>query len=237
MALPGTEQLEISRGESMREKVYNQIKYRILTNQLRPGQQIVLDQLVKQMGVSHTPVREALGQLEADGLVTIERYKNVQVTMITPEDVREEYQMRIILEGWAAAEAARRISDQVLDRLEQELDATRVEINASRFDSFLEEDITLHDTIVSAIDNRLFFRVLQLISNQSTRIRSLVETTHPVEIMHKILDEHADILAALRVHHPALAQEHMTSHLQNAMQRTLSALEQSSARSHSSPPN
>jgi len=217
--------LESLQVDSLRARVYQQIKKMILTNRLWPGQQIVIDQLVKQLGISHTPVREALSMLEGDGLVVIERYKNARVTSVTETDVREVYEMRLLLEGWAVAQAARNLPDQALNELDAQLNKIREEIVRSRFDTFLEADLALHNKILEAVSNRLYTRILQLISNQSTRIRSLVEATHPVEIMHQILDEHCAILNALRARNPELARREMEQHLAAAMGRTLSALQ------------
>lgn len=211
--------------DSLRGLVYNQIKNMILTNRLWPGQQIVIDQLVKQLGVSHTPVREALSTLAADGLVTIERYKNARVATITAIDVREVYEMRILLEGWSTAESIKYLSDETLIAVGEQIEKVRQELSQSNFDDFLDADLLLHDTITGAIDNQLYCRIRQLISNQSTRIRSLVEATHPIETMHQILDEHQSILEALRARDPELARNRMEQHLRSAMERTLIALE------------
>jgi GntR family transcriptional regulator, rspAB operon transcriptional repressor len=221
----GKGDLENLRVDSLRDLVYSQIKKMILANRMWPGQQIVIDQLVKQLGVSHTPVREALSILAADGLVTIERYKNARIATITANDVKEVYEMRVLLEGWAVTEAAVKLSGEQLTRLANRLEKVRQEVTASNFDDFLEADLFLHNTITGCVDNRFFTRILDLISNQSARIRSLVEATHPIETMHQILNEHCEILEAMRSHDPERARQLMEKHLRSARERTLIALQ------------
>ncbi len=211
--------------DSLRTQTYNQIKKMILTNQLLPGQPIIIDQIVKQLGVSQTPFREAIGMLEIDGLVVVERYKNTRVSEITSNDVREVYEMRILLEGWAVEQATHQIPINVLEDLENQQNEVRSEISESTYDRFLEIDLYLHNTITGIISNRMFSRMLQLLSNQSTRIRSLVEATRSLETQVTIIDEHLSILKALISRDSQVARQNLITHLESAKNRTLISLE------------
>ncbi len=215
---------KIQRGP-LREQVRIQIKQLILTNRLRPGQPIIIDRLADELGVSHTPVREALAMLEHDGLVITRPYGTPQVAEITSDDVRDAWEMRLLLEGWAVRKATSVLTDEDFDLLEEFFDARPPGGQAGRYDAHLESDIAMHDMIMQAVDNKLFERLARLVGDQSIRIRSLVEAIAPVEEVLAIIDEHCAILEALRARDEELAHERLVAHLQAGMNRTLVALE------------
>jgi DNA-binding GntR family transcriptional regulator len=215
---------KVQRG-SLREQIQAQIKKLILTNRLLPGQSIVIDWLASELGVSHTPVREALAMLAHEGLVRMKPYNNPRVAEIDASDVREVWEMRLLLEGWAVGKAALSLSEDALDKIGESLERARQEAQHSRYDAHLEADIAMHEMILQSTDNRLFWRLAQLVSDQSFRIRSLVEAIARTEQVLGIIDEHCAILEALRARDPELARERLVSHLEAGVQRTLAALE------------
>jgi DNA-binding GntR family transcriptional regulator len=202
-----------------------QIKQLILTNRLRPGQSIVIDRLASDLGVSHTPVREALAMLQHDGLVIMRPYGNPQVAPIDNTDVRDAWEMRLLLEGWAIEQATTTILDEDLDRLEASLADARQDALRSNYDSHLESDVAMHNLIMRAADNKLFDRLAQLVSDQSVRIRSLVEAIASAEEVLIIIDEHCAILEAWRMRDVEQTRERLLAHLEAGMKRTLDALE------------
>ena len=139
---------KIRRGP-LRDQVGVQIKELILANRLRPGQAIVIDQLAAHLGVSHTPVREALAMLQHDGLVIMRPYENPRVAPVQASDVRDAWEMRILLEGWAIRRAVEKLSDESLDQLEQMLNVASRDARESRYESHLESDTAMHEMIES----------------------------------------------------------------------------------------
>ncbi|HEY0187499.1 MAG TPA: GntR family transcriptional regulator [Cellulomonas sp.] len=95
----------------VKEVVYRRLVRAIVELELRPGQQLRERQLAEQMGVSKTPIREALVRLEKEGLVTVAPYRGAIVRGYTQGDVREIYELRELLEGWCARTAAMRMAD------------------------------------------------------------------------------------------------------------------------------
>ena len=225
-ALPGVE--KIQRGP-LREQVRALIKQLILTNQLRPGQPIVIDRLASELGVSHTPVREALAMLQHDGLVVMRPYENPRVAEIKASDVREAWEMRLLLEGWAINEAALKLPEDALLKIADALACAREDAEESKYDSHLESDFALHEMILQVTDNRLFERLAQLVNDQSIRIRWLVETIAPAEEVLSMIDEHCGIVQALRARDRELAYERLIVHLQGGKERTLRALDKLSS--------
>jgi DNA-binding GntR family transcriptional regulator len=215
---------KIQRGP-LRETVRDQIKQLILTNRLRPGQTIVIDRLASELGVSHTPVREAMAMLQHDGLVSMKPYGNPQVAEIDSTSVHDVWEMRLLLEGWAVEQATQSLTEEDLDRLDEMLVCARQDALQSQYDTHLQSDITLHDMVMQSTDNKLFGHLARLVNDQSVRIRSLVEAIAPVEEVLTIVDEHCAILQALRQRDPELARSRLLTHLEAGEQRTLTALE------------
>lgn len=209
----------------LREQAYNYLKNLILTNQLYPGQTVVVDQLVKQMGVSHTPLREALMLLELEGLVITNRYKSLQVTPITKDDVYDIYEMRELLEGWSARKIAETCEEKDLDILKDilgEAEEINIEDDYSRL---IDLDIEFHNTINELVSNTAFLRIMYLLKDQAVRVRSLVEASHTSHWEKTIIKEHRDILEAIIKRDGDQAHKRMVFHLRSAMQRTLDALD------------
>lgn len=221
---------KISR-DPLREQVRVQIKALVLTNHLHPGQPIVIDQLANDLGVSHTPVREALAMLEHEGLVTMKPYENPRVADVDALYVREAWEMRILLEGWGVRRAALSLPEAALDDLARSLDTARQETLASRYSAHLQADMALHGTILHAAGNSLYERLAQSVNDQSIRARSLVEAIATADEVLQIIDEHCALVEALRSRDPDLASQRLVAHLEAGRQRTLAALKVMEARS------
>lgn len=222
-ALVGVERIQ--RGP-LREQVQAQIRNLILTNSLRPGQPLIIDQVAKNLGVSHTPVREALAMLQYDGLVRMRPYGHPRVAEIEISDIHEVCEMRIVLEGWAIRKATLTLPDRALDEMEGILDRARQDAEGSRFDSHLASDLAIHGMILRSSENKLFNRLAQVVSDRSIRIRSLAESIAPAEKVFQIISEHLVLLEALRSRDPELARASLIAHLEAGMVRTLGTLEE-----------
>lgn len=99
------------------QEAYRKIHERILRGEYRPGQRVTIEALVRELGMSHTPIREALRQLEAQGLVTYRPHAGARVAEVDVDAYRETMLVLAVLEGWATALAASRIETHALERL------------------------------------------------------------------------------------------------------------------------
>ncbi|NLZ51956.1 MAG: GntR family transcriptional regulator, partial [Thermoanaerobacteraceae bacterium] len=104
-------------GYSLRSKIYHHLKNAILDGVYKPGDSLIEMKLAKELGVSRTPIREAIRQLELEGLVTSIPNKGVVVEGVTLQDVEDIYEIRKMIEGLAARWAAEKISDEQLKEL------------------------------------------------------------------------------------------------------------------------
>jgi|YelNatPaOPRAMG01_1025707.scaffolds.fasta_scaffold130269_1 DNA-binding GntR family transcriptional regulator len=209
---------------TLKNQICNEIKRLILTNTLQPGQPIVIDKLAEEFGVSHIPVREAMVMLERDGLVELNSYQNPRVANVTAADVRDVYEMRLMVEGWAVERAARSLTEAQIEELEELLRIARVEAAANNYGPHLKADLLLHETILRSTENKLFWMLAQRIHERSILVRALVEAKGTVQDINQIIDEHYSITRALRAHDPEQARQAMIAHLQAGFQRTLLAL-------------
>jgi DNA-binding GntR family transcriptional regulator len=210
---------------TLRQKAYRRIKDKIIYFELKPGERILESKIARTLKLGRMPVREALAMLQHDGLVVMRPYENPRVADIEASDVREAWDMRLLLEGWAINQAALRLPEESLEEMAQALACARKDAEESLYDSHLESDFAMHEMILKATDNRLFERLAQLVNDQSVRIRWLVETVASAEQVLGIIDEHCGIVQALKARDPELAYDRLTAHLRGGRERTLRALE------------
>ena len=227
---------------TLSEKAYTAIRDSILRNDLLPNSPISVEELAQDLGISPTPVREALKQLQADGLVWSEAHKGIRVAELTETDICDAYEVRCALEPYIARISAAQISTtpQIRSRLEElksraENVKTLVDragvVGSSQFEAFTEVDLALNEVLLSSIDNQLMKSIFSRVSNHSVRIRSFVEaslkrTEH--EAVSDMNAEHLEILTALLNGQADLVEQLVRNHLKLAEERTLVALRKSS---------
>lgn len=223
--------------ETLQEKVYTAIKDSIMRNDLLPGQRLSIDELARELGVSPTPVREALTRLIADGLVERARNKTALVAKISEEDVRQVYEVRRLLEPYATSEVAKRIKlDSALADDLQELTCKIEEIqkivantslSPSQYEEYLQIDLRLDEVILKALQNSLLRKVFALVNGHSRRVRSFTEAiSRPREakIIRMNNKEHLAIIKALINEDSGKSKEAVQDHLDNAENRTAQAI-------------
>jgi len=216
---------------TLRERAYNAIKDSILRNELLPGEVLSIDRLAKDLGISQTPVREAL----TSGLLEYERNKGFRVASITEDDVHETYEVRRLLEPYAASLVAKKVAtDPGLERRLHELRKTAETIqklvtsgttfNLSQREAYMKIDLRLHELMVEALGKSLLGSILALVGNHSLRIRSFVEAASnhlDSELALTVTGEHLVIIEALLKKDCDGVQELVRQHLVNAENRTL----------------
>jgi len=197
------------RPHSVREAAYAHLRGAILAGSLLPGARISEPGLAQELGISRTPVREALQRLAQEGLVELLPGKGARVRVLSAEEVREVYDVRALLEGEAAALAAQNATEAELNRLErllQALDALPKEAYAQQ----MQVDFDFHTALVEAAHNKTLARIYADLRSSLTLIRSFQQTLsqHP-----RTRQQHQAILAALKAHDPAGAAEAARVHV------------------------
>lgn len=211
----------------------DRLHQKITSGEIPAGERLRQEQLAKEFAVSRTPIREALRQLEAKGIITHERGRSAVVRLPSPRDVRETYQVRAALEALAAELAARWITDEQLRDLrgihrrfkgavrslsEQRSNAqgitrrARLPAGASR--EWIATNAEFHELIHEASNNQ---RLIEIIGNLNLGYTRHVMVSSALGMdahrMQKNIEHHEAILRALESRDPAAARAEMSHHI------------------------
>lgn len=189
------------------EAVYQELSARILDGSMQPGSTVRQETLAGALGVSITPLREALRRLESDGLVILEAHRTLTVAPLSAAEVRELYAVRLQLDPFAAGLAAQVASAAVLDRIE--LLAKRPMKTTAR--ARLKTNREFHQAIYHASGNRTLAEVLDRLWDRTDRYRMIVVQVESEE--RKVEREHREIADALRSRDVALSTRLMHDHV------------------------
>jgi len=215
----------IQRSNSLVEDVYEAIFAQLMALKIAPGSRITVDSLVKEFNVSHTPIREALGRLEGEGLVLKTHLIGYRAApQITRRRFDELYEMRLLLEPHAAAKAAAAMDEAKLNTL---LEAAGVmsrregKDDRLRYSNFARQDAIFHDKIMEFSENEL---IRETLSHQHTHFH-IFRLMYHSRVTEEALDEHEAILAAVGRADADAAQEAMRVHIEHSRDRLLPAFD------------
>jgi len=219
------------------ERVYEALKEAILNNEYLPGDVVSIELIARELGVSTTPVREAVARLSAEGLVRQAPNKGVRIAPITRRDVHDVYEVRKILEPYAAGVAAKKATQdpelkrkflQVKKAAEKVANVLASNSAAPFYKAYLQVDLQLEQLMIEAVENGLLQRLIASVSSDSRRIRSFAEASSnssAIEMMRTINEEHLCIIDAIIDGNIERAQKSVEKHLDNAERRTITQLE------------
>jgi DNA-binding GntR family transcriptional regulator len=183
----------------LREQAYGDIKRRLFTGELRPGQFVSQRELAELTGLPLAPVRDAIRRLEAEALVRVIPQRGIAITALDVDVVREAFELRRALESYAARRFCERGPVDLVVELGREMrrvaEAARHSFTSEIAEAALEVDWRLHDTIVAALDNRLYFEVHRVTFEKIRLLRANRAFTR--ERLAEALVEHEAIIAAL----------------------------------------
>lgn len=204
---------------NLSEAVYEIVKQRLLSQQLEPGTKLREEDLADQLGVSRTPVREAINKLEREGLVEIIPRYGTFVPNISPKDVEEIYQLRETLEGLAMRLALPRFSRNKLLELTRIHKECEAPIEKGDFDPFIRVDTAFHHLLVKLSKNE---RLIRLMSNLDNQIRlGRLESFSVPGRAKKSLEEHETVIEAMLKGDADEAEELLRQHSRNAKENIL----------------
>ncbi|RKY51263.1 MAG: GntR family transcriptional regulator [Candidatus Neomarinimicrobiota bacterium] len=207
---------------SQREKTYKAIKQAIISYEVKPGEPLAEEQIANKLGVSRTPVREALKELRKEGLVKIIHRKGAFVAEISSKDVEEIFLLREILECAAEKIAIPRLKEEDLIEMESLFNSISKDIEMKNYKNIFDTDIKLHSLIVDTAGNRRLSKFLNILNGQVHRMRVL-SATAPGRL-NKSLQEHKDILEALKKRDIDLAEQRLKQHIRNIKNNILEML-------------
>ena len=184
----------------LRDVVFNTLRQAILKGELKPGERLLEIALAERLGVSRTPVREAMRKLEQEGLVVMIPRRGAQVASITEKDLNDVLEVRIALENVAIEKACKLITEEELGRLwvaAKEFEKTKAEGNLVRL---AEADVAFHEIIYQASDNKRLNQVLNNLREQMYRYR--VEYLKEEQTRNLLVSEHEESENGNYPYHP-----------------------------------
>jgi DNA-binding GntR family transcriptional regulator len=157
--------------ELLPQFAYSYIKERILNRVFTPGQQLTDTHLAEELGISRTPVRDALRQLTYEGLLVNQARRGWQVYSLSLEDIHEIFDLKVVLEGMIAGHAARCQDEEKRALLKDTMEKMKRAANANDFDTWREADHELHQIIFSMTPNERAWRIVENLNEQWYRLR------------------------------------------------------------------
>ena len=208
----------IRRPPRLGDEVYNAVYAQLMSQKIQPGSRISIDKLARELGVSQTPIREALSRLEAQGLVVKTHLIGFSAApQVDRTRFDQLYEMRLLLEPFAARMAAEKITAQQLATLE----GLAAEMcgedgkGVASYSDFAQLDGEFHDLIARACGNELMRETL---GNLHTHIHLFRLFPHSGATT-KANAEHAQLLSALVARDPATAEKAMRNHIKRSYDR------------------
>jgi DNA-binding GntR family transcriptional regulator len=204
---------------TLKEKVYLTLKEKILTQKLRAGDSLSEVDLAKELGVSRTPVREALLQLQKDMLLEILPNRGAHVTFITLQDLKDTFQLLQILEGTATRLAAEQIDLEKLADLEKEFISLRRKGDTIDYEEEQRIGVRFHELILQSTGNGRMIDILQSIRKQ-IRTLCLNSIKRPGRA-NEAIQEHLEVISALKNRDGSAAENAMVTHVINVYRNLL----------------
>lgn len=206
----------------LREIVFETLREAIIQGRLKPGERLMEIQLAEEMGVSRTPVREAIRKLELEGFVVMVPRKGAYVAGISIKDIVDVFEVRAALEALAAGLAAERATPEELEDMERAVLQIYEVSNGQNLDSLVERDTRFHELIYKASRNQRLVQIITLLKEHFQRFRT-TSLALPGRGKHAV-EEHKNIVEAISERNVELASALAREHIETAEQLFLNAM-------------
>ena len=211
----------------LRDVVFNTLRQAILRGELKPGERLMEIQLANKLGVSRTPIREAIRKLELEGLVLMIPRKGAEVAEITEKNLRDVLEVRGALEELAVQLACDRIDKDGIRNLKKAAKEFEATLDSDDITQIAGADVAFHDIIYLATDNRRLIQLLNNLREQMYRYR--VEYLKQKECHPKLLAEHQDIIRAIENGERDKAAKITSQHIDNQVAAVIDILRHKAA--------
>lgn len=197
----------------LRDVVFNTLRQAILRGELKPGERLMEVQLANKLGVSRTPIREAIRKLELEGLVLMIPRRGAEVARISEKNLRDVLEVRRGLEDLTMELACQRISESQIVELKKANVNFENSLTSNDVTMIAEADERFHEIIYKATGNDKLVQVINNIKEQMYRYR--LEYIKDSAKRQKLVAEHKAIVAALEQRSLKDAQDRMRAHIDN----------------------
>ncbi|NSI90095.1 GntR family transcriptional regulator [[Clostridium] scindens] len=206
----------------LRDVVFNTLRQAILRGELKPGERLMEIQLANKLGVSRTPIREAIRKLELEGLVLMIPRKGAEVAEITEKSLRDVLEVRRALEELAVQLACEKITKEEIRELERVAKEFQQVVKSSDITEIAEVDVCFHDIIYTATDNQKLIQLLNNLREQMYRYR--VEYLKRDGVFPQLIAEHEAIIRHIENNEKEKATEVMCRHIDNQVETVIDVI-------------
>ena len=217
-------EMEMDEYLPLRDVVFNKFRRAILKGELKPGERLMEIALADKLGVSRTPIREAIRKLELEGLVVMAPRKGAKVASITERDLNDVLEVRKGMEVLAISLACKRITGEELEKLETIEQSFQKLIESGNLTELAEMDVKFHDTIYQATNNQRLVQLLNNLREQMYRYR--MEYLKDIAVRRTLAEEHKAICRALRERDEQQAEQYVSIHIDNQQKAIIRSLNQ-----------
>jgi DNA-binding GntR family transcriptional regulator len=187
----------------LREIIFNTIREAIIIGELKPGERLMEVQLAEKMGVSRTPVREAIRKLELEGLVEMLPRKGARVANLSEKDIMDVLEVRSTLDGLASSLSALRITDDEIKELKHILAQFITCVEKNNLQGSIKKDVEFHDVIYRSSRNDKLIQISNNLREQVQRYRVIYIKDYSSSS--DLVKEHSEILDAISRRDPDAA--------------------------------
>ena len=206
----------------LRDVVFNTLRQAILRGELKPGERLMEIQLANKLGVSRTPIREAIRKLELEGLVLMIPRKGAEVAEITEKSLRDVLEVRRALEELSVQLACDKITKEEIRELERVAKEFQQVVKSSDITEIAEVDVRFHDIIYTATDNQKLIQLLNNLREQMYRYR--VEYLKRDGVFPQLIAEHEAIIRHIENNEKEKATEVMCRHIDNQVEAVIDVI-------------
>lgn len=206
-------QVDMNEYLPLRDVVFKTLRQAILKGELEPGERLMEIQLAERLGVSRTPIREAIRKLELEGLVLMIPRKGAEVAKISESNLRDVLEVRRSLEELAIDLACQRMMPEELEELKMTQESFRLAIKSGDAMEIAQTDEKYHDIIYRSTKNEKLVQLLNNLREQMYRYR--LEYIKDEDKRQILLIEHEHILKALSMRHVQEAKQAIREHIDN----------------------
>lgn len=197
----------------LRDVVFNTLRQAILTGELKPGERLMEIHLANRLGVSRTPIREAIRKLELEGLVTMIPRRGAEVAQITEKSMSDVLEVRRAMDALCVELACDRMGQEELYSLQKACEAFEQAVKLKDVKGIAQADVALHDIILQATGNQ---RLVQLVNNLSEQMyRYRFEYIKDVSQHGRLIEEHRIIYESLVRKDKVTASQAAKMHIDN----------------------
>lgn len=198
---------------SLRDMVFYKLREAILKGEIAPGSRLMEISLAEKLGVSRTPIREAIKKLEQEGLVIMIPKKGAKVADITEKDLKDVLEVRCALEELAVSIACKNCTESMVRALRKNIADFRANMNTNKTEKLAQLDIEFHDIILKSSNNKVLIKLLSDLHEQMYRFRFEYlkdKYTHDI-----LLREHEAIFNDIINNNVREAKLHVHTHIYN----------------------